>query len=103
MNFTALNVEILRLDFQSSENLIEETVQEMVSAIRRGESLSPITVRFDGHNYFVQDGFHRVEAYRRVGMREIQAEAIPGTLAQMEDEFRLMLEAIKRGLAAPKE
>jgi ParB-like chromosome segregation protein Spo0J len=99
MDFATLKIEILRLDFQPSENLIEETVQDMVSAIRRGELLSPIIVRFDGQNYFVQDGFHRVEAYRRLGTREIQAEVIPGTLAQMEDEFRVMLEAIKRGLA----
>lgn len=31
---------------------------------------------------------HRVEAARRVGRKAIAAEVLPGTLAEMEDEFR---------------
>ena len=51
-------------------------------------------VRFDGTEYFLQDGFHRVEAARREGMEELEAEIKPGTLAEMESEFREYVRAL---------
>ena len=46
----------------------------------------------------LKNGFHRVEAARRLGRRRISAEVIPGTLEEMEAEFRQMMEAVKRDL-----
>lgn len=91
---------LLRLDFQPPENLIEETVREYVDALKAGRQLSPVRVRFDGENYFLQDGFHRLEAVRRLGLKIIDAEISPGGLPQMQTEWDDYLVELKRSLAA---
>jgi hypothetical protein len=93
-----LTINRLCLDFQPSENLIELQVEEYMEQMLRGGKTEPITVCFDGTRYLVKDGFHRVEAARRLGRRRLSAEVIPGTLEEMEAEFRRMLEAAKRDL-----
>ncbi len=47
-----LRISALRLDFQPTENLIEDTVQMYVNRLERGEKLPSLRVRFDGRNYF---------------------------------------------------
>ena len=81
----------LRLDFQPHENLIEENVIEYQVRFRNGEPFPPVYVRFSGTDYFLQDGFHRVEAARREGLEEIDAEVAPGTIAETDAEFQKML------------
>jgi len=93
-----LAINRLCLDFQRPENLIETRVEELVMQMLRGEKTEPVTVCFDGTRYLLKDGFHRVEAARRLGHRRISAEVIPGTLEEMEAEFRQMMEAVKRDL-----
>jgi hypothetical protein len=83
-----LEIKKIRLDFQPPDNLIESTVEEYIRLIKRGDKLSPIRVRFDGTNYFCEDGFHRIEATRRTGRKNIAAEVFPGTLEEMEAEFQ---------------
>jgi hypothetical protein len=95
-----IKLEILRLDFQSAKCLIEETVREKMQQIADGQSLEPIAVRYDGESYFVEDGFHRVEAARRAGLTEIDAEISAGTLAEMEAEWIRMMEVQKAELSA---
>ena len=41
-------------------------------------------MRFDGKSYWLEDGFHRLEAVRKIGLKTIAAKVIPGTLAEME-------------------
>lgn len=91
-----LKLAAIRLDFQPPENLIEETVGQYVESIRRREILAPVVVRFNGESYFLQDGFHRIEALRRENCQEVEAEVISGTLSDMEAEFRLALERLKQ-------
>ena len=99
MNSTEkLAIATIRMDFQPLENLIEETVMEYVSQIEAGQSVPPVLVRFDGNDYFLQDGFHRVEAARRTGLKTVDAEVLPGTLAEMEAEFQECLERLKADL-----
>jgi len=93
-----LAIKDIRLDFQASENLIESTVEEYISQIQRGDKLSPIRVRFAGANYFCEDGFHRMEAVRRTGRRNITAEVFPGTLEEMESEFQKYLAQLRKEL-----
>ena len=93
-----LRLSQLRLDFQPQENLIEEIVQERMQDIATGAVVEPVTVRFDGESYFLQDGFHRVEATRRCGLSDIEAEILPGTLEDMEADFQDMLRALKASL-----
>jgi hypothetical protein len=89
----------LRLDFQPPEVLSEATVIGYIEMLRDGQALPPVCVRFDGLNYFLQDGFHRVEAAKREGIQEVEAEITPGTLAQMESEFHDGLKAALAQLA----
>ena len=94
-----LRIETIRLDFQPAENLIEETVQKYVACLKCGEELAPLSVRFDGHTYFLADGFHRVAAAKRCGVTTLEADVTPGTLEEMEAEFSDHLKRLRARLA----
>jgi uncharacterized ParB-like nuclease family protein len=61
-----LRIDQIFLDFQPAENLIERDVRDYVARMTRGEKIEPITVRYDGQRYLLENGFHRVEAARRL-------------------------------------
>lgn len=64
-----LSFERLRLDGGTqmrAGDLNEDHVKELVEKIERGEQLDPVDVMQDGTNYWLWDGFHRVEAYQRI-------------------------------------
>jgi ParB-like chromosome segregation protein Spo0J len=86
-------IKIVRLDFQKSKFLDEEKVWELAQAIERGDAIPPITIRFDGEHYWLQDGFHRLAAASSLGRDQIDAEILPGTLADMKREYKEMLRA----------
>jgi hypothetical protein len=44
----------------------------------RGEEFPPIRVRFDGTDCLLEDGFHRVEAAKQVGVEEIESRNLSG-------------------------
>jgi hypothetical protein len=90
-----LRISTIRLDFQPSGNLLPETVQTYIERLKRGDKLPPVRVRFDGKSYWLEDGFHRFEAARKIGRKTIAAEVIPGTLAEMEDHFNDYLKRLK--------
>jgi len=90
-----ISLDLLVLDFQDANCLMEEIVQQKMHEITSGHQIEPIIVRFDGDSYFLQDGFHRVEAARRCGVSDLEAEVLPGTLADMEREFSKALEKIR--------
>lgn len=81
------------------ENLIEETVQMYVSKFQHREPAPAIRVRFDGSSYFLEDGFHRVEAARRCGRKTLRAEIVPGTLNDMQARFGDYLRHLRTELA----
>jgi hypothetical protein len=93
-----LPISSIRLDFQPPENLDEDSVDLYIEVLQRGGALPPVRVRFDGLNYFLEDGFHRVEAARRVGVDGIDADVLPGTLEDMEADFREYLQKLKASL-----
>jgi hypothetical protein len=66
---------------------------------KRGEKLAAVRLRFNGTDYFLEDGFHRVEATKRVGVEEIEAEILPGTLADMEANYQEYLKALRESLS----
>jgi len=70
-----------------------------VEMLQRGEEVPPIRLRFDGTDYLLEDGFHRVEAAKRVGVEEIEAEVLPGTLVGMEANYQEYLKALKKSLS----
>ena len=90
-----ISLDLLVLDFQDANCLMEEIVQQKMHEITSGHQIEPIIVRFDGDFYILRDGFHRVEAARRCGVSDLEAEVLPGTLADMEGEFSKALEKIR--------
>src|SRR5436190_10967832 len=82
-----LDIARIKLDFQPPECLDVEKVWLFEYLIQRGEKIAPVIVRFDGHQYWLADGFHRVAAAKRLGQREILAEIEPGTFEGMEAEY----------------
>jgi hypothetical protein len=96
-----LRLDEILLDFQSTDFLIEETVYEYMTKMQRGVAIDPVIVRFDGSRYFCQDGFHRIEAAKRIGRKRIKAQISPGTLAEMEAEFQeKVMPEVKKTLQA---
>lgn len=57
-----------------------EVVDDYVSALESGAVFPPIHVVYDGSVYYLADGFHRVEAYRRHGVEIVDANVVEGTL-----------------------
>jgi hypothetical protein len=57
--------------------------------------VDPVLIYYDGENYFLKDGFQRVEAALRLGRKTILAEVIPGTRAGIAAEWRKFLAALR--------
>lgn len=76
-----LHISKIRIDggTQNRVHLNEETVSEYADALTDGVTLPPISVFFDGADYWLADGFHRYHAHRKIGALDIAAEARDGT------------------------
>jgi hypothetical protein len=59
----------------TNDDAIASYADEMV----RGAIFPPVTVFYDGSNYWLADGFHRVLAVKRNGFTEISAEVQAGS------------------------
>ncbi len=57
----------------------ERTLAEYKGSMQQGCFFPPVVVFFDGHSYWLADGFHRVAAASRSGFREIEVELKLGT------------------------
>ena len=77
-----LNLSAIIIDkgTQSRAQISEETVSDYAEAMSAGDTFPPITVFFDGVEYYLADGFHRLHAAQRLGRASIQAEVKTGTL-----------------------
>ena len=72
-----LNISILKKDgLQLREALSEDVVAEYAEAMRNGAKFPPVTVFCDPktQDYYLADGFHRVEAAQRAGRISVEAE-----------------------------
>src|ERR1700674_275674 len=74
-------------DTQSRAGIDPETVKKYLRDLEQGHVFEPIDVFFNGKNYWLAGGFHRVEAYRNLipAEEEIQARVHEGTV----DDARL--------------
>ena len=57
-----------------------ETVADYAADMLDGAVFPPVIVYHDGANYWLADGFHRVEAARKIDRTEIEAEICDGTV-----------------------
>ena len=95
-----LSIQAIRRDFQPREYYDEEKILEFAEAMRRGELFPPVVVYYDGENYWLADGFHRVEAVLLVERGEIDAEIVLGTYSDLCAEHERMVRAIREDLRA---
>jgi hypothetical protein len=78
-----INLELskLRLDggTQPRKSIIEEAIKNYTEALLDGAKMPPVTVFFDGKDYWLADGFHRYHAHKRAGFKEISSDVINGS------------------------
>lgn len=77
----SLPLHLVRTDggTQARAGISEETVAEYEQGVRGGDDFPPVTVFHDGTDYWLADGFHRLEAHRRAGESRIEARVRRGT------------------------
>ena len=79
MSLLRLKIEDLNTrNLQTRAALNEDTVQDYADAMERGDKFPAVTVFTDGAEYYLADGFHRVEALRRIGKKSVVAELQDG-------------------------
>lgn len=64
---------------QPRAKLFEEVVAEYAEDMKKGATFPPVTIYFDGEEYWLADGFHRVRAKEAIGKQEVTAEVHLGT------------------------
>lgn len=82
-----LNYEKIRMDggTQPRSQLLIEVMEDYAEQMRAGVEFPPIIVFFDGKDYWLADGFHRLGAALRVRPADpIEAEVIQGTQADAQ-------------------
>lgn len=77
-----------------------DVVEDYVRALESGAVFPPVYVVFDGTAYYLADGFHRVEAYRRLRVEMVDAEVVEGTLR--DAMFYAMAANLRHGLRPTK-
>jgi hypothetical protein len=55
-------------------------VEQYAEAMATGDAFPPVTVFFDGIDHFLADGFHRYRAAKSLGLAEMEADVVLGTL-----------------------
>lgn len=77
-----LNLLNIRIDggTQARVELNQEVVADYAEKMREGEVFPPVSVFFDGSDYWLVDGFHRYFATKSNGKTSIDAEVTNGTL-----------------------
>jgi transposase-like protein len=78
----AIQLDLIRMDggTQPRQGIDWEVAYEYGDLMADGVKLPPVTVFYDGSEYWLADGFHRVHAAFSQEIAEIQAEVIQGTL-----------------------
>jgi uncharacterized ParB-like nuclease family protein len=77
-----LNIQSIIIDkgTQSRAAISEDTVTDYAEAMSAGDEFPPVITFFDGVDYYLADGFHRLHAVKRLGKTSIQADVRTGTL-----------------------
>jgi Holliday junction resolvasome RuvABC endonuclease subunit len=75
---------IIRLDggTQVRARLNQKVIDEYAEQMQQGHSFPPIVVFFDGHFYWLADGFHRVESALSIGFTEFNIDLKMGSLRE---------------------
>ena len=81
-----VRIDALRLDggTQPRQGINTAYVDELTESIVEGATLPPVEVIYDGANYWLFDGFHRVAAHQAAGILIIDANIHQGTQADAQ-------------------
>lgn len=79
MKFLLLNNITRNLDVQPREYMRTDVIKEYAEAYKEGAAFPPVIVFFDGHLFWLADGFHRVEAAEKAGLKKIRVDLREGT------------------------
>jgi len=78
---TELSIDDIRTDggTQPRAEINRGIVSDYTEDLERGDTFPPVKVMYDGEDYWLYDGFHRIEAYREQGCSTITANVEQGT------------------------
>lgn len=78
---TGLSIDLIRMDgdTQSRHGLIHEKVDEYARLMADAIAFPPVTVFYDGSDYWLADGFHRCHAAKKIENDLMLAAIKPGT------------------------
>ena len=78
----AIPIAKIRMDggTQPRAALNSHAIEEYATAMTSGTMFPPIAVFYDGENYWLADGFHRVSAASTAGLEVIECDVHQGTL-----------------------
>lgn len=81
MNNQTLALSVIRADggTQPRATLNMLVVDEYAEAMKSGATFPPVTVFYDGSEYWLADGFHRLSAAKSAGLESIAADVRQGT------------------------
>lgn len=76
-----LSLSLVKLDpeIQPRQKLNQEVITEYSEAMRRGGQFPPIIAYFDDTEYWLADGFHRIQAWKTTGKSKVLVEVRPGS------------------------
>jgi transposase-like protein len=77
----------IRLDggTQPRAELLLEVIDDYAQQMQQGAEFPPVTVFFDGKEYWLADGFHRLHAFRKVSPDQlVEADVRQGSLAEAQ-------------------
>ena len=77
-----IEVAKIRMDggTQPRARLYEEMVDDYAEDMKQGAKFPPVAIYYDGQDYWLADGFHRVRAKEATGETKVEAEVISGNL-----------------------
>ena len=70
----------LKADTQSRDEINQETVNDFTEDIKNGDTFPPVVLFKNNKNeLFVGDGWHRINAYKQAGLKELEADVRKGS------------------------
>ena len=78
---------IIDSGIQSREQLNTDTINEYAEQMTEGVKFPPLTVFYDGQNYWLADGFHRISAYIVAGFKNVEVEIKEGDKRDANPSF----------------
>lgn len=77
----SIEISNIRMDggTQPRSQLFKEVVAEYAEDMKQGANFPPVTIYYDGEEYWLADGFHRVRAKEAIEATEVTAEVHFGT------------------------